>query len=166
MGKLARRLAPVLAAASTALLLACGEVSDEERLQEAAVRVADARQAVEEARATVDSRQEILDGAEAALAEAQETLRNVETLLREAESQVDLTATDAVLFRSVQQRLLAEEDLEDVAIRAQVENGIVTLHGSVPLERLRELAVEVSRSVAGVTAVRTEILVPAAPTEE
>ena len=59
----------------------------------------------------------------------------------------------------VQQELLEDDDLEDVAISARVEQGTVTLSGVVPSAELGARAVELAESVPGVVAVQSRIQV-------
>jgi osmotically-inducible protein OsmY len=99
--------------------------------------------------------------------QAQERLEEARAALREAESEfaqreavVSRSATDAVLFRAVQKRLLEDEDLSEVAIAAGVSKGVVTLSGSVPNAKLRDQAVEIARATPGVGRVESRIEVP------
>ncbi|MFI5216583.1 MAG: BON domain-containing protein [Candidatus Limnocylindria bacterium] len=67
----------------------------------------------------------------------------------------------------IQKQLLDDDDLEEVAISARVEHGVVTLSGVVPEAELRERAVKLAESVPGVVSVQDRIQVagqkPAAP---
>src|SRR5690606_12701346 len=69
---------------------------------------------------------------------------------------------DTLLFRTVQARLLEDDALEDAAVSASVEGGVVTLSGTVPSEALRDRAVAVARETAGVVDVRSRIEIAAA----
>jgi osmotically-inducible protein OsmY len=62
----------------------------------------------------------------------------------------------------VQKQLLDDDDLEDVAISARVERGVVTLSGVVSEEKLRERAVKLAESVPGVVSVQDRIQVAGA----
>jgi hyperosmotically inducible protein len=128
----------------------CGGESQEQQLAQASQELQEARRTVERKEAKVDAIQADLEKARKELASAQERLQR-------AESRVDLKATDAALFRAVQKRLLEDERLREVAIRADVAQGIVTLHGNVPRSDLREYAEQLAAGVPGV--VRVENLV-------
>ena len=109
--------------------------------------------------------QTAFDSAEQALAEARATLREAEARVADAEQQVGRHAQDPVLFRLVQKRLLEDGDLEDVAIVASVDEGVVTLSGQVPDANQRDRAVELARSIPGVVSVDSRIHVAAATPE-
>ena len=80
---------------------------------------------------------------------------------------MSLSATDDVLFRTVQSRLLEDDELESVAISAIVKEGVVTLSGVVPGTELREHALEIVRSTPGVASVESQIeLLPAVSAPE
>ena len=106
----------ILFALSTLLFAAagCGGDSQEQELKEATAAVAAKREAVQEARETVDARQQAVEEAQAELDAAKQELAAREQALREAESQVGSKATDAALFRSVQRRILDDEELDEL----------------------------------------------------
>lgn len=139
----------------------CGDDATQ-RWQEAKEELEEARKAVREAEAVVEKRRKALEEAEAMLARAKEREREARARLDAARSEVSEEATDAVLFRAVQERLLEDEKLEDVAISAQVSDGVVTLRGEVPAPELRDRAIEIARGVPGVVDVQSQIrVVPA-----
>jgi osmotically-inducible protein OsmY len=147
-------------------LAGCGGDSQEQALEEATAEVGAKREAVAEARKEVEARQQAVDDARKELEEAKSELRVREQELRESESRVDLTATDATLFRSVQRRLLDDEELEDLAISVQVEKGVVTLTGTVSDEEDRAHAEEVARETPGVVTIENQIAVVPPPAQE
>jgi len=136
----------------------CGDDATQ-RWEEAKEELSEAREAVREANAEVEARREALQEAEAVLAKAREQEREARERLDEARHQVSEEATDAVLFRAVQERLLEDEKLEDVAISAQVSDGVVTLRGEVSDPKLRDRALEIARGVPGVVEVQSDIRV-------
>jgi osmotically-inducible protein OsmY len=146
-------------AAALLALVGCGGNGAEEELEEASRGLAKAREAVEEARSEVEERKTEVQAAQDELAEAREALREAEEELSGFEAKVDLNATDAALFRSIQKRLLDDGSLEDVAIAARVDMGVVSLSGTVPEAELRDRAVEIARSTPGVTSVESRIQV-------
>jgi osmotically-inducible protein OsmY len=135
---------------------ACGG-GDEAQFRQAAQALTAARESAERAQRGVEERRARLEVAQAELAEAERQLREAEEGLREAESRVDLKATDAALFRAVQQLLLQDERLRHVAIDADVRRGVVELRGGVPDERSAAAAVEVARGVPGVMRVESRL---------
>jgi osmotically-inducible protein OsmY len=143
--------------------LACGEPSLEERLSQTEAALAESREAVREAREGLESREKAAEAARLEVEDARKALAEAEQKLVEAESQVDLGMTDALLFRAVQRRLLEEDQLQDVAIRAEVERGVVTLHGRADDPEISEVAVAIAQAVPGVASVesRIEIRAPA-----
>lgn len=157
-----RGAAVALAFAVAASGAACGGDPFEEATRELEA----AAEAVEVKRTAVEERSAALDAARKKLAEAEEKLRAAEARLQQAEKQMGKHARDPVaLQRAVQKRLLEEDDLESVALVAQVSEGVVTLTGSVPKPEIRDRAIEIVRSVPGVVSVHSRIQVtePAAP---
>jgi osmotically-inducible protein OsmY len=71
---------------------------------------------------------------------------------------VDERVADAVLASTVRQRLADDHDLS-TTIDVAVSNGIVTLTGRVPGERLRQRAEELARGAEGAREVRNLIRV-------
>lgn len=142
-------------------VVGCGE-DREAQLEAATEAVTQARKQVDEAQHAVDEREATVLKAEADLEAARERLRQARLALDDAEAQVHQSATDAVLFRSVQRRLLEDEALENVAVAAQVDKGRVRLSGSVPTPMLRDRAIQVAKETPGVLSVHSEIEVAAA----
>jgi osmotically-inducible protein OsmY len=155
--------------ALSALLLAaagCGGEDQEQALEEATAAVIAERDAVQEAREKVDAHQQAVDEARDELEAAKDELEIREQALREAESHVDLKATDATLFRSVQRRLLDDEELDELAVAVQVAKGVVTLLGTVPDEDDRARAEEIARATPGIVTVENRIEVTSPAAEE
>jgi osmotically-inducible protein OsmY len=161
------RLKTILVGLAAALAaLACGGSDPEVDLEQASQAVEEARVQVEQARETVETRESEVKQAEERLAEARSALREVESELAQREVVVNRSATDAVLFRAVQKRLLEDDDLSKVAIAARVSKGVVTLSGSVPNAKLRDQAVEIARKTPGVGSVESRIEVPVSAAKE
>ena len=151
---------------ATALVaLACGGGEPEVDLEQASQAAEEARVQVEQARETVQTRESEVKEAQERLAEARSALREAESEFAQREALVDRSATDAVLFRTVQKRLLEDGDLSEVAIAARVSKGVVTLSGSVPDAQLRDRAVEIARKTPGVGTVESRIEVPVSAAE-
>jgi len=64
-------------------------------------------------------------------------IRSKETLAK-AEGRLANAATDEVLFRTIQRRLLEDRKLRGTAIAVRVDRGAVTLSGSVESDALRQ----------------------------
>lgn len=137
--------------------LACGGSDPEVDLEQASQALAEARAQVETARETVEARESEVKEAQEKLAESRSVLREAESELAQREAVVNRSATDSVLFRAVQKRLLEDDDLSEVAIAARVSKGLVTLSGSVPDAKLRDRAVEIARTTPGVGSVESRI---------
>ena len=150
-------LAAVVAVA--ALLLACGGSDPEVDLEKASEAAEKTRGDREAAIETGKPRETEVKEAQKRLEEAREALRKVEAELAKRVAKVDKRATDEVLFRAVQKRLLEDGDLGEVAIAAHVNNGLVTLTGNVPDAKLAEHAVEVAKGTPGVQRVDNRIQV-------
>ena len=164
LSKLRPRLVLAVGAAALALSFTtgCGEPSQEELLQAATDALAEAEVEVEEASAELALREEELALAQTARDQAAQRLRDGERVLTESREQVGLHATDGLLFRKVQQALLEDEALSDVAVSAHVDDGVVTLTGEVPDDATRERANAVARAVPGVAEVKALLQVPVA----
>jgi osmotically-inducible protein OsmY len=161
------RLKAILVGLATALaVLACGGSDPEVDLEQASQAVEEARVQVEKARETVETRESEVKEAEERLSEARSALREAESEFAQREAVVNRSATDAVLFRAVQKRLLEDGDLSKVAIAARVSKGVVTLSGSVPNAKLRDQAVEIARTTPGVSSVESRIEVPLSAAKE
>ena len=136
---------------------ACSDTTGEAALVDANEKRSDAESQVAAAEERVRERKQDVAEAEQKLTEAEHELAAARVNLRDAESVVGQAATDDVLFRTVQKRLLADHDLEDVAVAARVHDSVATLTGSVPSRDLREHAVRVAAGTPGVTRVQNQI---------
>lgn len=146
-------------ALAIATLLACGSDPPEEQLAEAREQLGEARAEVKALEARVEARREAVKRAERSLAEARAKLDDAESELAAARKRIDTRATDVALFRSVQRALLENDELDEVAIRAEVNAGVVTLHGEVRTQAQAEAALETARRQPGVGEVRSRIQV-------
>lgn len=140
-----------------ALALGCGGEGREAKLEQARERVDEAKERLIAAESMLEERREAFEKTRERLEEARERVAEAEAELGEARKEVSAHTSDAVVFRSVQRRLLEDEELEPVAISASVEEGVVTLAGEVPSEALRERAVELARETTGVVDVLSRI---------
>jgi len=144
-----------------ALLAGCGD-SEEAKLAALTEELGTLRAGLTQTRAEVTEREARAKTAQDALAAARSEQRDAERRIAEIEKELGTHATDPVLFRMVQKQLLDDDDLEDVAISARVERGVVTLSGVVSEEKLRERAVKLAESVPGVVSVQDRIQVAGA----
>ena len=157
---MAARLRTLLILLPLALLPGCGEPTQEELLEAATEALDAAKLEADEASAALAQREEELTLAQSARDEAAERVREGERALAEARTKVGLHATDDLLFRKVQQALLEDSTLAEVAISARVEDGVITLTGDVPTEAMRSHATIVAENVPGVAEVRSLLKVP------
>ncbi len=157
---MAPRLRPLLILLPLVLLIGCGEPTQEELLEAATEALEGANLEADEASAALAQREEELAMAQSARDGAAERLREAQRGLAEARTQVGLHATDDLLFRKVQQALLEDAVLADVAVSAKVEDGVVTLSGDVPSEAVRSHATVLAEAVPGVAEVRSLLVVP------
>lgn len=112
------------------------------------------------------------EGAQARIARLEEELREAERAAEQARAKLEAARealaearaaaagparSDADLFREVQRRLLEDPALSRVAIRAEVTDGVVTLHGSVAEREIARAAGAVAASVDGVVRVESRI---------
>ncbi len=143
------------------LLVGCGN-SEEEKIEALTKELGSLREGLSETRAEVAEREATAKTANDALAKTRGELRESETRIAAIEKELGTHATDPVLFRMVQKQLLDDDDLEDVAISARADHGVVTLSGVVDNEKLRDRAVKLAESVPGVVSVQDRIQVAGA----
>lgn len=141
-------------------LVACGEPDPEAALEEASEQLADARDMLEAADTEVRKLRSEMRGLEEHLTDAERVRREAQRNVTEAETLVTERASDDVLFRAVQRRLLADSALADAAVSAHVASRVVTLRGRVGSTRLRDRAVEVAEAAPGVARVVSELKIP------
>jgi osmotically-inducible protein OsmY len=155
-----RSQAGLLAALLVTLALlgaGCSEPTAEAKLRAAEQELEAAKSHLEQQRQELERRRKAFEAAQSSLAKAREAVAKAETRVTEAEQAVRVHATDDVLFRTVQTRLLEERALRDAAIRAVVQDGVVTLEGEAPDGRTRDRAVDLVREIPGVRDVRERI---------
>ena len=138
-------------------LVGCGGSSVEDELAESEEVLRESRAEVREARDAVREKQEALETAREEHDQARSALGEAEARLAQTESEVDLQATDALLFRGIQRKLLDAKRLSHVAIRVDVQKGMVTMYGTVPDAETRDAALEIARGFPGVVSVNDRI---------
>jgi len=148
---------PFAIALVLALGLACAEPDPEAALEEASAELETARSELSGADAGVREIRHKMRELEEQLADAERIRREAQRYVSEAEALVTERASDDVLFRAVQRRLLEDSALADAAVTAHVSARIVTLRGEVGSARLRERAVEVAAKAPGVSEVVSEL---------
>jgi osmotically-inducible protein OsmY len=154
-----RLAAALLCGALAAPLVGCGGDDEEERLEELSKELSSLRAGLAERRELVNEREATAKAAQDELAEARGKLLESEQRIAEIEKEIGAHASDPLIFRMVQKALLDDDDLEDVAISARVERGVVSLSGVVPEAKLRDRAVKVAQDVPGVVSVQNRIQV-------
>ncbi len=149
---------------SSLLMLAAlaGAGCGDDGLEAVSAQLAEIESEVERARTEVERSDAQASQAGDALEQAREALEEAEQRLADARQRVAKAASDAAVFRAVQQRLLDEADLKGVAISARVQRRTVTLEGSVPNETLKKRAQEVASGATGVETVINQITVDVA----
>jgi osmotically-inducible protein OsmY len=145
------------------LAAGCGGGDEEARLAKLGKELGSLRESLAETRAQVTEREATAKAAQDALAEVRGQQRETERRIAEIEKELGAHATDPVLFRMVQKQLLEDDDLEEFAISARVERGVVTLTGVVKNAELRERAVKLAEAVPGVVSVQDRMQVSEAP---
>jgi osmotically-inducible protein OsmY len=152
----------IVLAISTAMLInGCGPDTPEEKLENDAERVQEARSDVTSAADDVtsaveelESRRKDVQDAELALARARKELRRVQSTLAKTRAQLDSSATDTSVFRFIQNALLNDPVLENAAVHAGVINGVVSLYGEVATKQQKARAEEIAAGAPGVADVR------------
>ncbi len=149
---------------SSLLMLAAlaGSGCGDDGLEAVSAQLAEIESEVEQARVEVERSDAEASKAGNALERAREALEEAEQRFADASKRVAKAASDAVVFRAVQQRLLDDGDLEGVAISARVQRRTVTLEGSVPNEALKKRAQGVASGATGVETVINQITIDVA----
>lgn len=142
--------------------VACGEPDPEKALEEASAELASAREVLTEADGDVNELRASMRELEAQLADAERVRREAQRHVSEAEALVTERASDDVLFRAVQRRLLEDSRLSDAAVTAEVSARVVTLRGVVASAALRDRAIAVAQAAPGVAEVVSELRTPGA----
>lgn len=156
----------LLAVALSASTLGCGEVDPEEALEAASTELDGARKEFADSDAAVREIRTQLREFEDQLADAERVRREAQRHVNEAEALVTELASDDVLFRAVQRRLLEDSSLADAAVTAHVASRVVTLRGEVASVQLHDRAVEIAKAAPGVSRVVSELKTPAEPAKE
>lgn len=148
-----------LAALAVAGLLSCGGETPEDRLEEALVAVREAEVRIEDGEERLAAERAELQACRQDLADAQRELNRARKTHSEAKDRLEQRATEVALFRAVQAALLEADVLESVAVRVEVSDGQIVLHGEVPSTQLREKAAAIARATPGVTKIESRIRV-------
>ena len=156
----------LLVAGLSVASLGCGEPDPEEALEAASAELDGARQELAASDAGVREIRTQMRELEDQLADAERVRREAQRHVNEAEALVSERASNDVLFRAVQRRLLEDPALADAAVTAHVVSRVVTLRGEVANARLLDRAVEVARAAPGVARVVSELKTPAASGKE
>jgi len=140
----------------------CGDPDPEDALADAGSELASASEHRAAADAEVERVRGRLRDLEDELEDAQRVASEAAAHVVEAEKRLGELASDDVLFRVLQRRLLEDGELADSAVRVEVEQRIATLRGEVEREEARTRAGEIARGVPGVLDVVNEIALPKA----
>lgn len=133
----------LLAAAS---LAACSEPPPEARLEAVGEALDDSAGQLTDLNAQIRDTETLLDG-------LRDRRRDVRHRVRTLEERLEIEATDVAIFRAVQGELLASDDLSESAIAVDVDEGAVTLRGTVNSSSELRLAVGIAKGVDGVDSV-------------
>lgn len=135
------------------------EQDSQERYEDAVQELKQARKAHAESLKAVREKKQELEQTQDKLAQARERLSEAQARLQQAESRIQKRATDTVLFRAVQKKMLDEEAFPGAAIAVSVSRAQVTLTGTVPSEKMQEKAVRVAADHPGVVSVDNQLQV-------
>ena len=153
-------------AAMSVLLAACAGDSPEQRLQQAAEKLDDARVEARDARSALGSELAESATAQRDVDEARRELDRKRNKIADASNKLQARATDVAVFRTLQQELLDSEELRSAAVSAQVSDGRVELRGTVPDEESRQRAIAIARSTARIQEVTSHLVIAPKPQVE
>lgn len=148
-----RGLMAAIAVIGFGLLAACSRPAPEERLIEVGQDVNDMQNHLE-------SLNEQIAGHEDAIQQLRKERQRAKAKLMTLEERLQRRATDLAIFRAAQSALLDEPTLQEAAVLASVEDGVVTLNGSVSSVQDEQKAMEIVRAIPGVesTVVRVQLI--------
>lgn len=146
-------LIAVMAVTGMVMLGACSKPAPEERLIEVG-------QDLNDTQGRLETLNEEIAGHEDAIQQLRRERYNTKARLMTLEERLQRRATDLAIFRAAQSTLLDEPTLQEVAVVASVEDGIVTLSGTVSNAQQKQKATEIARSIPGVesTVVRLQLI--------
>ena len=156
-------------------VLAAGACSEdpEQKLRDAGNDLDAAQKQARETGQDLEAKQKRLDEARKQVGEDRQAAAQAEARVEAARAEVSRYATDPIVFREVERRLLDDRKLVDTAVSVRVVQGVVTLTGNVPSAELRAHAGELAETSPGVVKVvndvqvvgpgSTKLAVPTAP---
>ena len=132
---------------------ACSKPAPEERLIEVGRDVNDVQGRLESLNSEIAEHQD-------AIQKLRRERQSVNAKLMTLEQRLQRRATDLAIFRAAQSALLDEPTLQEAAVVASVEDGVVTLSGSVSSLQEEQTATDIVRSIPGVksTVVRLQLI--------
>ncbi len=130
-------------------LTACSQ-TPQERYKHANEQLQQAQKNRNQAQKKVNAKQAELAKSQEKLNKAESRLQAARQKVQEASQAVDKTVNDAMLFRTLQAKLVNRDHFGTSAISVTVRNRVVTLSGTVPDKDTRQRAVKIARSQAGV----------------
>lgn len=132
-----------------AMLAGCGSDA-QKRYDRATEALKEARDQRQEAQARVEEKQKELKQLRENLDTAEERLIKAREIQEEARAKVRATVNDEVLFRTIQRKMLEEDEFGDSAIAVGVADRVVTLTGTVPDEATHKEAIKTAKRQSGV----------------
>jgi len=135
------------------LFTGCSGPAPEERLIEVG-------QDVDDMQSRLASLNEEIAGHEEAIQQLRKERQQARAKLMTLEERLERRATDLAIFRAAQSALLEEPALQDAVVLASVEDGVVTLKGSVSSVAEEQQATKIVSAIPGVesTLVRLELI--------
>ncbi|KEZ76796.1 periplasmic protein [Salinisphaera hydrothermalis C41B8] len=143
---------------ATLIAAGCSE-SPQEKYNDATSNLNDAKKARKQAQEKVADAREKVQDAQKNLKQAQNKLQQARQKVISATQAVNQTVSDEVLFRTLQKKLLDNDEFSKSAISVGVNQRVVTLTGTVPDQDTRKKAVQAVRSQPGVESVNDQLQV-------
>ena len=143
------------------VLLAVGACSEdpEEKLRDAGKQLDAAQKDAQKAQQRLGTDQQKLEQAHKQVSDDRQAVTDEQASVGDANENMRRYATDDIVFREVQRRLLDDSKLVDTAVSVQVSDGVVTLTGDVPNAELRTRAGKLAETSTGVVKVVNNIQV-------
>ncbi len=145
------RLLPfAMAIVCLSITAACGRPAPEERLIDLGEQVDDAAMTLEQLDEAIKRHEDRLDT-------LRTQRRQAKARLMTLEQRLERRATDLAIFRAAQGALLDEPALQESLVSVRVEDGVVTLVGSVANASGEQIAKDTVRAIPGVESIVSRV---------
>jgi osmotically-inducible protein OsmY len=127
----------------------CSE-SPQDKYKDAIDNLKQAKQTRQDAQQTLQQKQQALANAKNDVKQAKSDLQSAKQKVAQAKQGINKTANDKVLFRTIQRKLVDDQNFSNSAISVSVNHRVATLTGTVPDQSTRKKALQTARTQPGI----------------